>query len=120
MVIELKDASATSDKVYYAPLQLLHYVWEWHCALEHVRADVQELIDARVEVGVDTAGPVPPTHGRHSAGGRFRQPIARRAKVKRRYCDVLEVVNRHLPPGVPSIETWAFEDWSAPPQRVDC
>ena len=118
VVIELKDASATSDKVYYAPFQLLHYVWQWHCALKHVRGDVQQLIDARVELGM-TPRSIPPLTGGIRPIVGFG-PDCRSDEVKRRYCDVLDVVNRYLPPGVPSIETWAFEDGSAPPQRVDC
>ena len=46
VVIELKDAS-TRD-VYYAPLQLLQYVWEWQSAFEAVRDAVQNLLDVRI------------------------------------------------------------------------
>ncbi len=38
-LIELKDASAAAHTVYCAPFQLLRYVWEWHSALEAVRAE---------------------------------------------------------------------------------
>lgn len=37
VLIELKNASASPDSVYYSPLQLLSYVWEWHTAYESVR-----------------------------------------------------------------------------------
>ncbi len=118
VLIELKDASATSDKVYYAPLQLLQYVWQWHCALEHVRDDVQELIDARVKLGLTPTSIPPLTGGIRPIVGFGAD--CRSDEVKRRYEEVLRVVNAHLPPGVSPIETWAFEDGAAQPQRVDC
>ena len=55
VIAELKDASASSASVFYTPFQLLHYVWEWHNALESVRSGLQNLVDARVELGPDTA-----------------------------------------------------------------
>ena len=52
-LIELKNASAGGkDKVYYAPFQLLQYIWEWHSALESVRLGLQDLIDVRMELGL--------------------------------------------------------------------
>ena len=104
VLLELKEASANDDKVYYAPLQLLQYVWEWHHALECVRADLQTLIGARVAVGLTPAS-------RARLSGDIRPAVGfgadrRTAEVKRRYNVVLEVANAHLPPGVGGIETW--------------
>ena len=48
VAIELNEASSRDQKVYYAPLQLLQYVWEWHYAARSVLDDVQALIDVRV------------------------------------------------------------------------
>ena len=38
----------------------------------------------------------------------------RSAEVQRRYCEVLGIVNQHLPPGVPPIETWTIEEGASP------
>ncbi len=40
----------------------------------------------------------------------------RSAEVKRRYAEVLRIVNQHLPPEVPPIETWIIEQDAAPVQ----
>ena len=108
-LIELKNASASGkDKVYYAPFQLLQYVWEWHCALKIVRASLQDLIDTRMEVGLTGADIPRLTRGIRAAVG-FGSDT-RSTEVVRRYNAVLEIVNRHLPPGVSPIETWQHTD----------
>ena len=105
VLIELKDASAkAADKVYYAPLQLLQYVWEWHNALEMVRDDLQKLIEARVAVGL-TPPKVPTLTGGIRAAVGFG-PDCRTPEVKCRYNTVLKIVSQHLPPGMAAIETW--------------
>ena len=108
VIAELKDASASPASVFYTPFQLLHYAWEWHNALEEVRSGLQELIDARVELGL-TPNPVPRLTGGLRAGVCFGSD-GRSDEVKDRYDRVLAVVNRHLPPLVPPIETWAVEE----------
>ena len=108
VVLELKDASKTNAEVYYAPFQLLQYVWEWHGALEAVRNGLQAVINARVAVGLTPRG-VPPLTGGIRASVGFG-PDRRSPELKRRYEMVLEVVNQHLPDGVGPIETWAFTD----------
>lgn len=102
VIIELKDASKSG--VYYAPLQLLQYVWEWHEAFPAVRQQLQELVDARVELGLTPPG-VP------RIGHRIRALVGfgedhRSREVRSRYAAVLDAVNAHLPPGVHEIETW--------------
>lgn len=105
VIIELKDASKSG--VYYAPLQLLQYVWEWHEAFTAVRQQLQGLLEARVELGL-TPSTVP------RIGHRIRALVGfgedrRSPKVSRRYAAVLDIVNTHLPPGVRKIETWALD-----------
>ena len=112
VLLELKDASSSSASVYYTPFQLLHYVWEWHDALECVRGRLQELIDARVALGL-TPGPVPRITGGIRAAVCFGEDL-RTKEVRRRYELVLDVANRHLPPCVPRIETWALESQPEP------
>ena len=107
VLVELKDASVSSASVYYTPFQLLHYVWEWHDALESVRSQLQDLLDARVALGL-TPGPVPRLTGGIRAAVGFGCDI-RTEEVKSRYEQVLGVVNRHLPRGVSPMETWALE-----------
>ena len=104
MLLELKDASKRTSEVYYSPFQLLQYIWEWHGALEEVRADLQAIIDARVAVGLTPQGVAPLTGGIRAAVG--FGPDCRTPEVKRRYNKVLKVANCHLPPGVAAIETW--------------
>lgn len=111
-LLEFKDASAGPSSVYYTPLQLLQYVWEWHAALESVRDQLQDLIDARVKLGL-TPGPAPRLDGGIRAAVCFGRDT-RSAEVKRRYDRVMEVVNRHLPCDVPPIETWALEHRPVP------
>ena len=105
VIIELKDASKSG--VYYAPLQLLQYVWEWHEAFAAVRQQLQRLVDARVKLGLTPAA-VP------RIGHRIRALVGfgddrRSREVKCRYAAVLDAVNAHLPPGVNKMETWAWD-----------
>ena len=104
VLIELKDAQTNDYKVFYAPFQLLQYVWEWHCALEELRVDLQELVDARLSVGLTPAGIA-------SLSGGLRAVVGfgtdnRTDEVKHRYGMVLDIANRYLPPHVAPIETW--------------
>lgn len=114
VLLELKNAGAGSASVFYSPYQLLHYVWEWHSALESVRPQLQALIDARVELGL-TPQPVPMLTGGIRPAMGFGAD-RRSAEVKRRYAEVLRIVNQHLPPEVPPIETWIIEQDAAPVQ----
>ena len=114
VLLELKNAGAGPASVFYSPYQLLHYVWEWHSALETVRPQLQDLIDARVALGLTPAG-VPKLTGMVRPALGFG-PDRRSAEVKRRYAEVLRVVNQYLPPEVSPIETWVIEDDAAPAQ----
>ena len=115
VLLELKDASAGNAPVYYSPFQLLQYVWDWHDALECVRGRLQDLIDARVALGL-TPGSVPRLTGGIRAAVCFGKDLGTN-EVRRRYGLVLDVANRHLPPCVPRIETWALE-YRPEPVRV--
>ncbi len=103
VLIELKDASKSSADLYYAPLQLLYYVWIWHGAFDDVRDGVQALIGARVDAGLM------PRVRRLCDGMRavvgFGRDV-RSPEVKRRYGVVLEIVYQHLPRGVGDVELW--------------
>lgn len=107
VLLELKDAKAGNAPVYYAPFQLLKYVWDWYETLECVRGQLQDLIDTRMELGL-TSGTIPRLTGGIRAAVCFGID-SRTDEVRRRYDLVLEEVNKHLPPGVPRIETWALE-----------
>lgn len=111
-LLELKNASASSASVYYTPFQLLHYIWEWHNALEAVRQQLQGLLDSRVALGL-TPGSAPALTGGIRAAVCFGRDT-RSGEVERRYQQVLQVVNQYLPSGVPSIETWTLEDRPSP------
>ena len=108
LLIELKDASKRTANVYYAPFQLLQYVWEWRDAIKAMKADLQTLIDARVAIGL-TPPEVAPLKGGIRAAVGFG-PDHRTTEVKRRYDMVLDIANQHLPPGVSAIETWEYTD----------
>ena len=112
VLVEIKNASGSSAKVYYAPFQLLQNVWEWYCALEAVRDSLQELLDARVDLGLTTVDAPPLTGGIRAAVG-FGDD-GRSDEVRRRYAKVLAVANAHLPPGVAPIETWVLVDGRKP------
>ena len=105
VLLEIKDASGSASEVYYAPFQLLQNVWEWQRALPSVRDSVQELLDARVELGL-TPGGVPRITGGFRAAVGFGAD-ERNEEVRSRYSEVLRIVNALLPPGV-SIETWTI------------
>ena len=104
VLIELKEAKTNDDRGYYVPFQLLQYAWEWHGALEEVRADLQELIDARLSVGLTPAGIARLTGGLRAVVGFGTDN--RTDEVRRRYGMVLDIVNRYLPPRVAPLETW--------------
>ena len=106
VLLEIKDASASRGKVYYSPLQLLQNVWEWHRALRSVREPVQDLLDARVELGLTPGDVAPITGGLRAAIG-FGED-ERSDEVRRRYSEVLGIVSSLLPPSVSTIETWAL------------
>ena len=115
VLVEIKDATSATAKLYYAPLQLLHYVHLWHGALRRLALweRIRALIDARRACGL---GPViPPLSGGIRAAvcfGRFGDKPS--DEVKRWFYEVLGVVNAHLPSGVPPIETWKFEEGGTP------
>ena len=112
VLIELKDGSKRSE-VYYAPFQLLQYVWEWHAALGAVWSDLQKLIGARVALGLAPQDAPRLNGGIRAVVGFGRD--TRSDEVKRRYRKVLDVANEHLPPGVGPIETWEITDtWPTP------
>ncbi len=97
-----------SSKLYYTPLQLLQYIHEWNKALERssVWDSLQELIDIKMDLGLSR------DIGKRLTGG-IRAVICfgedeRSDEVKRRFCEVLNVVNEHLPPNVQSVETWGY------------
>ena len=112
VLIELKDGAKHDAQVYYAPFQLLQYVWEWHRAIETVKDSVQKLIDTRVAVDLTPAG-LPKLSGkiRAAVGFGYDPPTS---EAERRYKKVLKVANQHLPAGVGPIETWKLG-----PCRVD-
>lgn len=115
VLLELKDARARSaDSVFYAPFQLLQYVWEWHKALqcEMVRADLQKLIDTRNDLKLSPQ-PIPKLEGgiRAAIGfGSFFSDTDKKSQRGYKYKKVLKIVNKHRPPGVDPIETWAWKD----------
>ena len=98
--------------MYYAPFQLLQYVWEWHSALKAVQGDLQKMIDARKRVGL-TPQDVPDLTGgiRVAVGFGHDTPGG---DTKPRYKKVLDIVNQHLPSGVGPIETWKYTDAGRP------
>ena len=107
VLIELKDSAASADSVYYAPLQLLQYIYEWSSALSELREGLDRLLQARTELGL-TPRAAPPL-----LGG-LRPVIAfgadrRSAEVRRRFEAVRAVVNRHLPESASAIEVWVME-----------
>ncbi len=108
VLIELKDGSKPNSQVYYAPFQLLQYIWEWHSALKAVRGDLQELIKARKRLKLMSQD-VPDLTGCIRAAVGFG-PAVPSDETKSRYRIVLDIVNDHLPPGVEAIETWALTD----------
>ena len=107
VLLEIKEASASAQTVYYAPFQLLQNVWEWHRALNTVRSSVQELLDARIDLGLSPPD-VPPITGGLRAMIAFGEDT-RSTEVKRRYCEVMHIANRLLPSDVPPIETWCLK-----------
>ena len=117
VLLEVKDAAAgASAEVYYAPLQVLQNLWEWHSALDAVRGSVQKLLDVRTELGMARAGAPQITGGVRAAVG-FGDDVRSR-EVRRRYEEVLRIANAHLPGGVPAIETWMLGE-GREPLRLD-
>ena len=115
VLVEIKDAGSARADLYYAPLQLLRYVHVWHVALRRLAVweRIRALVDARRACGL---GPeVPPLSGGIRAAvcfGSFGdQPSD---EVKRRFYEVMGVVNAHVPHGVSPIETWKFDEAGEP------
>ena len=108
VLLELKDGSKSNDQVYYVSFQLLQYVWEWHNALEEVQSDLQELINVRERVCLMPKSDLKLSGGIRAAVG-FGHKIPT-ANTKKRYKEVLKIVNDHLPRSVPLIETWAWSE----------
>ena len=97
VLVEVKDASGTPSKIYYAPFQLLQNVWEWHFALNEVRGSLQELLDARVDLGLTSAAAPAVSGGIRAAVG-FGDD-GRSEEVRRRYEQVLTMRTRICLPG---------------------
>lgn len=112
VLAEIKDASGSAAEIYYAPFQLLQNVWEWNYALDGVRGSLQELIEARMELGLTPAVAPAVTGGIRAVVG-FGDDT-RSDEVRRRYAQVLEIANAHLPPGVAAIETWVLAGGRSP------
>ena len=112
VLVEVKDASGSSSKIYYAPFQLSQNVWEWHFALDEVRNSLQELLEARVDPGL-TSPAAPEISGGIRAVVGFGHD-SRSGEVRRRYAQVMTVANAHLPPGVALIETWVLAEGREP------
>ncbi len=115
VLIELKHAArvGNSAEIYYSPLQLLQYIHEWKRALGSlsIGRDLQELIDARVSLGLTPEAP--------QLTGSLRAAVCfgndgRSEEVKRRYYETLGIANAHLPSDAGPIETWKFEDGGEP------
>ncbi len=107
VLVELKNVERSNSSSYYAPFQLLRYVWEWHCALDSAYEELNKMIEARKKLNLTLR------EASRIKGG-LRAAVCfgadrRSCEIRRRYCIVLEIANRHLPDGVPPIETWAFE-----------
>lgn len=118
VLVELKDARASDESsVFYSPLQLLGYIHEWNAAVgtTKVRTDLDAVIEARRDLGLmATDGPL----DRGIRAAICFGDDARSEEVKRRYYEVLGVVNSHRPAGVPPIETWIWPEGSSRPQSL--
>ena len=116
VLVEIKDAASTGvARLFYAPLQLLKYVYIWHVSLRRLTVwkQLQRLIDARHALGLSPNLPEL-TGGVRAAvcfGSFHPKPSD---EVKRRFYEVLGVVNAHLPAGILPIETWEFEKGRQP------
>ena len=73
-----------------------------------MRESVQNLLDARVELCLSPEGVARITGGLRAAVG-FGDD-ERSDEMRRRYSEVLGIVNSLLPPNVSSIETWILKD----------
>lgn len=114
VLIEIKDAkSSDSSRLFYAPLQLLKYVLIWHQALRRLTLwnQLLALVDSRQRHGLAPKELVL-TGGIRTAVcfGEF-QPSD---EVKRRFYEVLGVVNAFRPAGVQPIEVWEFKPGDKP------
>ena len=106
VLIEVKPALRNNN--YYAPFQLLYYIWEWHRALQDnslLLRELEALIERRVELRLSTSF--------GSITDRIRPVVAlgdedSSKEVCRRYRKVLQVVNGHLPTKVLPVETWRY------------
>ena len=107
VLLELKSEKT---REYFAPFQLLQYVWQWYNALQDspkLLEQINGLIKARVEVGLmprPKASLTPQIRAAVCLGRDERSP-----KVKKRYGIVLDIVNKHRPCGVPPFETWEYD-----------
>lgn len=106
VLLELKFEGASPDSIYYAPLQLLQYVHEWHGAFDTLRNDLNRLRDARVELGLSPASMPKITGGLRPAIGFGEDQLTPTAEPRLR--SVCAIANKHLPPDVPPIEVWAL------------
>lgn len=108
VLMELKDGAA-ADGVYYAPLQILQYAWEWHEALPIVRDGLERLRRARVQLGLMQDVPLGEGIRPIVAIGEQRPST----EVRARFNQVQMIVNDHLPPGCPPVEMWALDGGKA-------
>ena len=117
VLVEIKDAGSGSD-LYYAPLQVLRYVHLWHVSLRRLALweRVRALVDARRACLLTPN--IPSLSGGIRAAvcfGSFGdKPSEPSEEVKRRFYEVMGVVNAHVPHGVPPIETWKYDEHGEP------
>ena len=114
VLAELKSLnSGDRSQIYYAPFQLLQYIWEWYSALgnwPNLWDQVQELLDSRVNLQL-----APKPRLRLSERRRIRAAVCfgsegPKNELTRPYRSVLCVANQHLPSDVDPIETWTYRE----------
>ena len=114
VLVEIKDAgSSDSGRLFYAPLQLLKYVLIWHRALRQLALwnQLTALVNARQRHGL-APKELALTGGIRAAVcfGEFHPS----EEIKRRFFEVLGVVNAFRPFGVDPIEVWEFKAGGEP------
>lgn len=115
VLIELKFAMAPASFIYGAPFQLLEYIYAWRDALlkDGVLGQLQQLVDAKVSLGLLPKG-LPRLTGELRPAIAFGEWLRPGPELHRKFWATVRVANAFLPPGVPPIEVWSLEDDAGP------
>jgi len=123
ILLEVKDATTTSNNIYYAPMQLLYYVLEWQNALNSneglgILKDINKLIEAKKGIGfLPEKGPLVSEVGVEGVLPLLVvEQMIWSEEVRKRFKIVLEIINEETDGKLNDLQIWEYPNGLNPKQ----